>query len=195
MPRPEPGISPPAAPVTTILGHWVSMFSGNVKSWQPGSVDVITVGAGCATALPHSAVTATTQARTTARAARDSWTMALNAKRAPCNRAGRSARVRCALAALPHGIALLLEGRRALLGVVRREHRTGELALLLPLLGGGPVELLLDDLLGRREGERGVLGDLGREGERLVHRLPGRGEAVDHAERVEALGRPWVAGQ
>src|SRR4051794_32228688 len=77
---------------------------------------------------------------------------------------------RLASAAPPDGVALLLEGRRALLGVLGGEDRPADGALPVPLLGRRPVELALDDLLRRGHRQRAVLDDRGGELERGVQR-------------------------
>src|SRR5947208_4966403 len=108
---------------------------------------------------------------------------------ATCRRGGRFG-----LTALPVGIALLGERDRALAGVLRDHHRTGDLALLVPRLGLGPVARLLHDPLRGLERERAVARDLAGQRERRVDRAAGLGQPVDDPELVAALRADRVAG-
>src|SRR3954451_10067785 len=98
-------------------------------------------------------------------------------------------------AALPLRLALLREGRRPLLRVLRREDRSGDLALALPELLLGPRVALDHHLLRRRERERPVLRDRACELERGLERAAVVGEPVHEPELVAAFGGDRVAGQ
>src|SRR5438067_7000590 len=99
------------------------------------------------------------------------------------------------LTALPVGIALLGERDRALAGVLRDHHRTGDLALLVPRLGLAPVARLLHDPLRGLERERAVARDLAGELERHVDRSAGFGQPVDDPELVGAFRVDRVPGE
>src|SRR5215218_152557 len=99
------------------------------------------------------------------------------------------------LAALPDGLALLGESGRSLARVLRDEHRSGDLALLLPHLLGAPLGRLDRDPLRRGERERRVPGDRLGQLERRLDRDARLGEAVDEAELVAPLGGNRVPGQ
>src|ERR1700756_5984791 len=67
--------------------------------------------------------------------------------------------------------ASLGERDRALLRVVRSEHRTQDFHLLAPHLAGLPAARLGDDPLGRRDRQRAVGGDLPGQRKRAVEGL------------------------
>src|SRR5262245_14465876 len=90
-----------------------------------------------------------------------------------------------ALTPPPDRRALLLERVRPLLGVLGGEHGPGDGGLLLPHLRAAPVELLLQDALGRGQRQGAVLGEPGGELERDVHCGARLRQAVDEAEFVE----------
>src|SRR5215207_3767949 len=121
-------------------------------------------------------------------------------------RSGRSSRnqrtgPRCsttsiaASATLPDRRALLGEGRRTLARVLAAEDRRHDLALPPPALLEGPVDARPGDGLGRRDGQRPVLGDRRRQLERTGQRLALTGEPVDQADLRRARRPQRITGE
>src|SRR5947209_12591148 len=97
--------------------------------------------------------------------------------------------------AAPDWRALLGKRRSSLAGVLRGVHGLGDLLLAGEELRLGPIDGLDDDPLGRGQRQRAVGGDRGGELERLIHGLPGLGQAVEETELVRALGGDRIAGE